>query len=726
MNDIATKINKYFKGSSRYPLLVVVSSDDYKGVLTDFPNTAKIKVSDYCIGSDKEPDIDKLYDDVIQKTGKFLLIGLGDYLASKPSIARKTIFSYKDLVLQESCRIAIILSANMYMDVRGIYDTDPRIRTRVILPASIPMLCDIKSTELVYGIKAYLEACEKGVKVGSVSSKRDIKNATVINPESAYEQLKHTFPDIFSKLNETSGTQEQWAKLLENLNKTGQTPLQYLATQRFLALEHIFFDYAKSRNYKAWLFFINLKLNASKKSYLSYVASKTDKISDLFSIAKTAILDFDVSHKDFMQFYEQRKEMLNKCKDVDMADFAPRVLVKGEDRIAYLTDNTKIERQTVIEALCDGAEDNYLHIVYPDLYHYLQDYKFDDERFTEYFSLYKKCKLTNSIDDVFAGLVAKYAEVRPYNSLPARSSLIINLDDGDSLLLYLDAFGVEYLGYVREKCVEFKLRFMPRVARAALPTITSCNRDFYVDWSGKRETPIKDLDDLKHHPERGYDYNNSPLPIHLPEELDIVKNALERALIKLQSGECKRVIISSDHGASRLAVISPDVYIDNNNCEPKSNGRYCAGDNLPSSDSIVVEPGGVYAVIADYSRFEGARTASVETHGGATLEEVLIPIIELTLMDSNVHVTLEKSIIEINYKTIPTLILIITPDYESVSATVKGVNYTADKIEKCKFKVEMPGLTKGKYSIDVFENQNKLASMGFTVKSKGFTERDII
>ena len=120
----------------------------------------------------------------------------------------------------------------------------------------------------------------------------------------------------------------------------------------------------------------------------------------------------------------------------------------------------------------------------------------------------------------------------------------------------MDALGVEYLGYVKEKCAELKLRFASKIARADLPTITSLNRGFYDEWRGKKETPIKDLDELKHHPERGYDYNNSPYPIHLVEELDVIKTALERVKIKLLTGECRKVLIVSDHGASRLAVIA--------------------------------------------------------------------------------------------------------------------------------------------------------------------------
>ena len=218
----------------------------------------------------------------------------------------------------------------------------------------------VHNNALVYGIKAYLEACEKGESVGSVKSGRNIQAVNVINPDSAFDELKHKFPNEFSKLHQNAGTAGNWAELLENLNKTKKSVQQYLAAQNFASLEYIFFDYAQKNDYKAWLYFINLKINTSSQSYLGLVALKATALSDLFGVAKTAILDIAVSDKQFKQFYEQRKRMLKGCADVDMADFVPKIAVCGADRIAYLTDNTKVEKQAVVVSLCEGA--NISHI----------------------------------------------------------------------------------------------------------------------------------------------------------------------------------------------------------------------------------------------------------------------------------------------------------------------------------------------------------------------------
>lgn len=723
MSDTIVKIGKYFSGTSQYPLLVVVSADEYRDALSIYSSMPKIKVSDYCVGADKEPDIGKLEEDVKTFRGNCLLLGFGDYLASKGADAKKLLTPYKALVLQPQSHVAILLSAHMYPVVKEIVSEDLRTKSRVILPAVVPQIPTIDNNRLVYGIKAYLDACEKGEVIGNVKTARKIQNATVINPESAFDELRHMYPNEFKKLSQTNGTSDNWRELLTEINKTKKSILQYLVDQKFASPEYIFLKHAKSSDYKSWLYLIWLKLQFNDQSYLGLVASKADTLGSLLETAKTAILDISVSDRRFFKFYVQRKTLLKGCSDADMANFIPQIYRQGADRIAYLTDNTKIEKQAIIISLGEGAKANYLKTNYPDLYAYLQDYHFDDDSLTAYFTAYKKCKVYNKIDATFAEIVEKNATSRPYNTLPSRTSVFSGIDSDKTLLIFLDAMGVEFLGYIKEVSAELKLRFVPSIARANLPTITTLNKEFYDDWQGSKEPPIKGIDDLKHHPERGYDFNNSPYPIHLSEELEVVRAALERAATKLQSGEYRKVIIASDHGASRLAVISPDVQIHCSTCSSKSSGRYCQGDILPEASNIAIEND--YAIVADYSRFNGSRAASVEVHGGATLEEIVVPIIELTLANSDIQVTFENSLIEISYKKVPELILIITPDCDAITASVNNVVYKAEKLEKSRFKVVMPDLKKGTYTLDVFENQNKIASKEFTIKSKGFAERDI-
>jgi hypothetical protein len=396
----------------------------------------------------------------------------------------------------------------MYPVAKEIIGSDLRVKQRVVLPPFTPDIPAVNNKALVYGIKAYLESCEKGENVGNVKTARKITQATVINPESAFDELKHTFPNEFNKLSQSIGSADNWSDLLEATNKSKKNILQYLAAQNFASPEYIFLKHARKNDYISWLYFIWIKLQMNSQSYLGIVASTAGSLEELLDVAKTALLEISVTDYRFNIFYEQRKTLLKNCNEADMADFVSKVYHKGIDRIAYLTDNTKVEKQSIIVSLCEGAKFDYLRISYPDLYSYLQDYQFAENEFTEYFSAYKSCKVNNKITEDFATIVSKNAIKRPYNSLLPRSSIFSKIEQENALLIFLDAFGVEFLGYVKEICSELKLRFIPNITRANLPTITLLNREFYDEWNGDKEPTIKGIDDLKHHPEQGYDYQD--------------------------------------------------------------------------------------------------------------------------------------------------------------------------------------------------------------------------
>ncbi|MBQ9497355.1 MAG: hypothetical protein IJR52_07260, partial [Selenomonadaceae bacterium] len=59
-------------------------------------------------------------------------------------------------------------------------------------------------------------------------------------------------------------------------------------------------------------------------------------------------------------------------------------------------------------------------------------------------------------------------------------------------------------------------------------------------------------------------------------------------------------------------------------------GRCCKVNALDEKPNCATEENG-YWVLANYDRFSGGRIGSVEVHGGATLEEVLVPVIEFSV-----------------------------------------------------------------------------------------------
>lgn len=151
-------------------------------------------------------------------------------------------------------------------------------------------------------------------------------------------------------------------------------------------------------------------------------------------------------------------------------------------------------------------------------------------------------------------------------------------------------------------------------------------------------------DEVKHNSQI-YDYEKCKLPIHIFRELEIIDNELRNIQAMLIQESISKAIIVSDHGASRLAVISGEensAFIEMDE-KGEHSGRCCPIDDNPNIKYAAYEDG--YAVLANYERFKGGRKANVEVHGGATLEEVIVPIITLTKKPSNVEYCFTESLI---------------------------------------------------------------------------------
>ena len=71
----------------------------------------------------------------------------------------------------------------------------------------------------------------------------------------------------------------------------------------------------------------------------------------------------------------------------------------------------------------------------------------------------------------------------------------------------------------------------------------------------------------------------------------------------LAMGHCQRIIILSDHGASRLAVTHRSENDKLQLTEPgKHSGRCCPADQDPGIEFVTYEDG--FAVLANYERFK--------------------------------------------------------------------------------------------------------------------------
>ena len=126
------------------------------------------------------------------------------------------------------------------------------------------------------------------------------------------------------------------------------------------------------------------------------------------------------------------------------------------------------------------------------------------------------------------------------------------------------------------------------------------------------------------------------LPIHLISELDLIENMLKQVVVYLSNPNIERVFLISDHGSSRLAVINESENTIEMVEKGIHSGRCCLMTDSDEIPKFATSENG-YWCLANYDRFKGGRKACVEVHGGATLEEVAIPIIEVTKKNKKIE-----------------------------------------------------------------------------------------
>ena len=324
----------------------------------------------------------------------------------------------------------------------------------------------------------------------------------------------------------------------------------------------------------------------------------------------------------------------------------------------------------------------------------------------------------------------KQAVLREYNLLlEPRTVKMDEIDKTASQLYFMDAMGVEYLSYILAKCKDKELMANITICCANLPSITSKNKEFVAEFEmrGLVVNPIKELDEIKHHGISDYDYRQKKQPIHIIRELEIINEALDNIKLKLSQGLCNKAIMVSYHGASRLAVIHDTENMWEMSSKGEHSGRCCPKSDADVKSEFATEEDGFW-VLANYDRFKGGRKANVEVHGGATLEEVVVPIIEITKFDDEIEVSIVDKVITVSFRKKAAIRLFAKTKLKNVTVLVEGEYYEAKELDNNMYLVDLPKLKKAKkYNVDVFASNNLVVpGLAFEIKKESSQEKKLL
>lgn len=668
-------------------------------------NKTCVFVHDYC--GKGLPQIDALFRDV-KKKGCFVVIGLSSYVML---LGKKRAEELMARLQELSVAGHVIVLLSHMKEIRlSRMQQDQHLSYRVLLlegdPTPLPSIYLASPEENSFGqlvlpnIQALLEKLEQYDPVGGETSfavrtslHKEVFSESMYSIRSSkgiYKELLRAFPVLKGDLEESWGTKEDWERFAQEWKEC--LSWGALAEKHFGIDAHFSAilerEYEQADTYETWLYWLLLKVQgASEDAYLSYALGKSRHWRDLWEHIFLSLSSLSFQMREFEKYCEGRKRLLEgqTIPATWVSEYQDAIAQKGRDAIWYLFAGTAWEEKMLFQCLADYdyTKEEVMGVLkthFPDLFAYMKSFTFTmhqkvPERLvpllTKYFDDYKWQKLMNHLTPDFKAQVNTLAEHRVYNQFPIRSLALSQMKKENTMMYFVDALGVEYLSYISEKCKTYGLLLSIQVVHGELPSITSQNTEFM----NADVTNIKDLDALKHESQT-YNYEKQKIPLHLVAELKAIDGVLQTIRDGLLMKEMKSAIIISDHGATRLAVLNDEEYGAEfivGESKGQHSGRCCQVEEDPGIPFAAYENG--YAVLANYMRFKGSRKADVEVHGGATLEETLVPLLQISLKPKDPMVEFQPALVQLRKKEVGELLLVTNFDMADPYIIVNGKIY---------------------------------------------------
>lgn len=760
LEDCIARIEKYMHSKDSHPRLVNVQNcEDMNAICSHFKVGTTIfkDVSDYA-NSDENPSEAALFNDLRSLSGSVFITGFTTFYKMLGEQKLKELLD--KLISFTNSNLHVIVMCFQcdkqlnFTDVRcknWVYYIDGNASCKTSLVFSKPSAPILDESEIVVGIQSVAMFIEKNsptclyVKTHKSRMGYPLSLIDISEQSNAYSLLCSIDP-MTNKLSESYGTSTQWEYALHKIMETSLwSEYTFKTFGGVNTLDLSFWKWKEYDDNTQWMYFISLKLfGVPNNSYLEMVVNNSASFEDIEKEIYQGILKLSNLDENFWDLYNERKNLIQIVgkSDINVSDFCDWVVSKGRNTIYYLSDMSTKEINLIFSMLNDYRDAflkneimEVLEHIYPALYQYLQPYDYKNSLLNKYFDEYKFQKVTNYVNSDFLALVNEQAVKRDYNRLlPARSEKNESIDMTNTLVYFIDAMGVEYLSFIMAQCRKYNLMAYTTICHCEIPSITCKNKDFIDVFESrgavfaKDRNGIKSLDEIKHHGEDDYDFTNNELPTYLAKELQIIGDIIDKAATNLQKFE--RIVLISDHGASRLSVISKQE----NKYQMAINGVH-SGRCCPKSESDIqpdcVVDGDDFWVLANYDRFKGGRAANVEVHGGATLEEVVIPIIEITKAASEYEFKMLTDKITFSKRKKNAAIKIYSKfKIDGITVRVSSIDkiLSAVSLDGHNFAIDIPDLKmSATYSVDIYLHDNLIKSgLTFSAENKDFKEKDLL
>ncbi len=377
-----------------------------------------------------------------------------------------------------------------------------------------------------------------------------------------------------------------------------------------------------------------IKHVASRGSYLEYVARQEGVHVGTF---RSAYITGAAQWLDESVFYNERRDAILEANvrmsDADIRQFIACCAGESTSRVApWLNCETDAERAELLRrCVVDGIASNAVKHVYPEVAAYLHtDIVFGDVTLENYFREYRELKITGRVTPEF---YERAQRVVPPSSVQSRDAMVQRYaSDKGCALLVVDAMGAEWLPMLEALALQRNMGVVSiAVGTAHLPTTTLFNNIHWPD-AARRLQDIKRFDNIAHYGVETHETRRAEE--NMAAALDVIGGEV---LPRVADGllRFERVLVTADHGSSRLSVLAWQT-------EPKlartltcetgaevADWRYrertAQGACPPELEETL---DGRYWVVRGYNRLpKKGGGQGFELHGGATLEERLVPVV---------------------------------------------------------------------------------------------------
>lgn len=467
---------------------------------------------------------------------------------------------------------------------------------------------------------------------------------TVCN--NAFEFLTEGLGINLGKLSLREEDMPYWEELASCIDVT-DFDFDVFVNQRFNTLnlndENAFvqtwFEYKDT--FSRWLLKTYFVWKSGERSYLIRVLENVTSLStsDLFSQIATHIFDEPLDEASIGQRLSLLKEA--KRQHVQIKSLAEQKVKAKLSAMAadpergplfamkYMSPLTLSEQCLMVEWVGQGkVEKNDIKNLFPELYAYLlpssiktgKGNGWTNEYFQEYClskvgnqetgSLAKKLKELNGSQVSFETWRDGFKTVK---------TLMHNRQDID-IYYWIDGLGVDWIPFMTQVIDKHKADgvFLNEiyVAASELPTVTSVNKTKLDELANGKLEKIGDVDKFAH--------TQKTYPAYLVEEFRIVEDAISKVL-SLYNG--KKIAFVSDHGISYMAQFGAGLNLAGVETDHAGRcGHWLKGSAQTDNNYIVLDDGQTLCSLNNNSL--SAKTPKGQgAHGGATPEEVLVPII---------------------------------------------------------------------------------------------------